>query len=360
MATFSFHADLFVRVFNVTGEGNFPEGGRGSNILHTVKTKKELSSELKVTEKALEERVDKAREKLFKVREERIHPYKDDKILTDWNGLMIAALAKGSRAFGEEEFAGAAEKAADFILDKMRTPDGRLLHRYRGGEAGIRAHIDDYAFFVWGLLELFEATFKTKYLEAAIDLNDDMIEHFWDKNGKGFFSTADDGEALIVRQKDIYDGAIPSGNSVAMLNLVRLGRLMSRSDLEEKASAIGRAFSGSVGKYPAGYTQFMSGVDFLVGPSFEVVIAGPSNGKDTKKLLAFLAKDYTPNKVVIFRPTDIKAPQITSLAPFIKYYEGIKGKATAYVCRDYNCNLPTTDGDKMIELLRAGRTEGER
>lgn len=264
-------ADLVVEVFNVKRGGNYSEQATpkktGANILHVREPFKKLSSRLKMTEADLRSRLETARQKLFKVREQRIHPYKDDKILTDWNGLMIAALAKAAQAFNEPKYAEAAGRAADFILKDMRKPDdGRLLHRYRNGDAAIQAYVDDYAFLVWGLIELYETTFDVQRLQAALDLNKDLLEHFWDPKNGGFYFAADDGEALLTRQKVIYDGAVPSGNSVSMLNLLRLGRMTATTDFEKKAAQLGRVFSQNVSGGPSGHTLLMAAVDFGVGP----------------------------------------------------------------------------------------------
>ncbi len=349
-------ADLIIQVFNVEEGGNFSEEATGEktegNILHLRKPLAEIASLVGMPKGELESRVDSAREKLFSVREKRVHPYKDDKILTDWNGLMIAALAKGGQIFGEVKYVEAAERGAEFILKNMRNGDGRLLHRYREGEAGIQANVDDYAFLIWGLLELYEATFDIAYLKTALDLNTDLIEHFWDSENGGFYFTPDDGEDLIVRQKEIYDGAVPSGNSVAMLNLLRLGRMTANSDLEQKAAKIGRAFSKRVKQAPMAYTQLTVALDFGLGPSYEVIIAGNSQSDDTKNMLNALRKGFIPNKVVLLRPTERESPEITHIAEFTRDQLGLNGRATAYVCRNYECEFPTSDIDKMLELLK--------
>ncbi len=348
-------ADLFIRVFNVEKDGNFRDEATsqetGKNILHLRKPLKELASELKMPEQDIQMRVNKARKKLFAAREKRIHPYKDDKILTDWNGLMVAALAKGARAFDDPRYAEAAKGCVDFILKNMRDRGDRLFHRYREGEAAVMAYIDDYAFLTWGLLELYETTFDVSYIQAALDFNKVLFEHFWDEQGGGFYFTPDDGEDLIVRSKEVYDGAVPSGNSVAMLNLLRLGRMTANSDLEENAARIGRAFSSGVKQSPSGYTQLMVAVDFGIGPSYEVVLAGDSEADDTKAMLKSMRARFVPNKVVLLRPSEQESPDIIRVAPFTEGQTSIDGKATAYVCRDYVCKLPTTDADKMLELL---------
>lgn len=348
-------ADLIIQVFNVEKEGNFDEeatGRRtGGNILYLDSSFNEIASLLGLPMPELERRVEAAREKLFSVREKRVHPHKDDKILTDWNGLMIAALSKGAQAFGEPKYAEAAKRALGFILENMRKPDGRLLHRYRDGEAGIQGNLDDYAFLIWGLIELYEATFEVEYLKNALDLNDKQIEHFWDDHDGGFYFSADDGEELIVRQKEIYDGAIPSGNSVSMLNLLRLGRITANFELEKKAAQIGRSFSKTVKQYPSAYTQLMAALDFGLGPSYEVVIAGNPEAQDTKAMLQALRKEFLPNKVVLLRDTAKEKTDITAVAGFTKNQSSLGGKATVYVCLNYECKLPTVDIDKMLELL---------
>ncbi|MFC1892740.1 thioredoxin domain-containing protein [Chloroflexota bacterium] len=348
-------ANLALKLFNISEEGNFMDEVAGSknghNILHMTKPIDEFASELGMSITSLRAQIEEIREKLFAYREKRIHPHKDDKILTDWNGLMIAALAKGAQVFDEPRYASAARRAVDFILKDVRTAAGRILHRYRDGESGVTGHVDDYAFLIYGLLELYEATFDINYIRTAQDLNDDLIEYFWDHENGGFYFTADDGERLLVRQKEIYDGAVPSGNSVAMLNLLRLGRITASADLEQKAAKIGQAFHTNVSQIPSGHAQLMVAVDFAVGPSYEVVIAGSSQGDDTKKMLNAIQGIFVPNKIVILHPTGQKPPLIDHIVPFIKDYKSKNGKATAYVCLNYNCQLPTNDIGSALELL---------
>jgi len=350
-------AELVSRVFNVEPTGNFRDEATGTvsgtNIFHLNKTGSQLATLLGLPEEELQSRLEASRQKLFTERGKRVHPSKDDKILTDWNGLMIAAMAKASRVLNNPEYTRAAKRAADFILGKLRTPEGRLLHRYRGGEAGLAAHVDDYAFMIWGLLELYEATFEVSYLQAALDLNETMLRLFWDDQEGGFYFTADDGEALLTRQKEIYDGAVPSGNSVAALNLLRLGRITARAGLEEKASRIGRVFARNVRKAPSAFTQLMVAVDFAVGPSCEVVIAGDSEAEDTGAMLAALRGVYVPNKVVLLRASEQQPPEITRIAGFTEAQTPLKESATAYICLNYSCKQPTTDTGEMLELLQA-------
>jgi uncharacterized protein len=350
-------ADFIAQVFNIEKDGNFTEQatGRksGASILHLRKPLGEMASDLNLSQQDLQTHLEVIRQKLFAYRKKRVHPMKDDKILTDWNGLMIAALAKGAQAFDEPEYAELACRSADFILANMRKANGRLWHRHRGEWTGVEANLDDYAFLVWGLIELYEATFDASHLESALELAGDMIRHFWDEDGGGFYLGPDDGESLLVRKKEIYDGAIPSGNSVAMLNLLRLGRMTANSELEEKAAKIGRAFSKSVKPSPAAHNQLMIALDFGIGPCYEVVIAGNAQAQDTKAMVKAVRTRFLPNKIVLLNPSEQESPGIARLAEFTKNQSSIGGRPTAYVCQNYNCKLPTTDINKMLELLDA-------
>ena len=350
-------AEFAIQIFNVEKDGNFTGeiiGQKtGKNILYLKKSLKELAVDLGVTEHTMKSRLEEARKKLLAERENRIHPYKDDKILTDWNGLMIAALSKGAQVFDEPIYTEAAKKAVDFIFKNMMRNDGRLLHRYRDGQAAVLANANDYAFFIWGLIELYEATFEIRYLQNAVNLSNDLLKHFWDEKEGGFYFTADDSEKLLIRWKDVYDGAVPSGNSVAMLNFIRLGRMTGNRAFEEKAMQIGKVFSRRVSQSPIAYTQFMTAIDFIVGPSYEIVIAGKSGAEDTKVMLKTMRERFIPNKVALLCPAEAESPVMSCLAEFTRNLLSIEGKATAYVCQNYTCKLPTTDIEKMLKLLNA-------
>lgn len=347
-------AELLIKTYNIEKSGNFSKEASGEktglNMLYLKKPFPELAASFGMSAGDFESRIDDARKKLFEFREKRVHPHKDDKILTDWNGLMIAALSRGASAFNEPLYNDAARRAADFILDKMRDSKGRLLHRYRDGEVGIRGNIDDYSFFICGLLDLYESTFDVRYLKTAIDLQSQMTELFWDNKNGGFYFTANDAEVLIVRNKEIYDGAIPSGNSVALMNLLKLSRITGDVSYEEMAAKIIRAFSPAVEQAPMAYTQLLASLDFAIGPSYEVVVVGDPDSPDTKEMLAALRKIYAPSKVLIFKGIDDKSV-IETVAEFTKGQSSIEGKATAYVCLNHICKLPTTDLNKTLELL---------
>ena len=348
-------APFFFEVFNIEKNGNFIEqlvGHRtGENIVFRTKPWGVLGTENKIEEQLLWLRIDAARQKLFEVRKSRVPPLKDDKILTDWNGLMIASFAKAAAALAEPKYAEAASNAAHFILQKMRNPDGSLLHRFRGGDAAIQANLDDYAFMVWGLLELYQTTFDVTFLRHAVELNDYLLAHFWDDLAGGFFFTSDTGEKLLVRTKEIYDGAVPSGNSVAYLNLMRLARITGRTELERKSEQLERAFSQQVGPMASAHTLFLAGLDFRIGPSYEVVIAGRTETGDTAEMLVAMQKIFAPNKVLVFRPEGDHIPEIVQIAPFTEAQKTIEGNATAYICQNQVCSVPTTSVRKAIEQI---------
>ena len=348
-------ANLIITMSKMSQQGNFLEEATrtptGRNIIYWDEPPTTVAESLGLSPDELNTRLDHIRPILFEAREQRIHPQKDDKILTDWNGLMIAALAKAGRAFHEPTYVEAASKSADFILTTMRNEDGRLLHRYRDDEAALLANIDDYAFLIWGLLELYEATFNLTYLEQAIALNIELETHFWDEQAGAFYFTPDDGETLIARQKVIYDGAIPSGNSIAMLNLLRLGRITADATYEARAYQVSQAFQAQIEAGPTAYSQLMSALEFGVGPSYEVIIVGEENAPDTEAMLTALRDQYVPNKVVLLRSPGDDAPLI-DLADYTKYYHAIDEQATAYVCQNYICEFPTTDPAKMVTLLK--------
>ncbi|MDD3856574.1 MAG: hypothetical protein PHP43_00820 [Methanoculleus sp.] len=294
---------------------------------------------------------EEGRRKLLAARERRVRPDRDDKILTDWNGLMIAALAKAARAFDEPNYLAAAERAAAFVLANLRGADGRLLHRYRGGEAGLSATLDDYAFMIWALIEVYEASFAPRYLQTAVGLSRDLIARYWDCNQGGFFFVPDDAD-VPVRQKPIYDGAIPSGNSVAMYALFALGRMTANLEFEGTAGRIRRVFAGTVSDSPTACSHFLTGLDFMLGPNFEVIISGVAGAQDTKAMIDAIRSHYAPDAVVIFRPSDEEEPEITRVAGFTRDIVTIGEKATAYVCTNYACDIPTTDPDEMVHLVR--------
>ena len=348
-------AAFFCKAFNITADGNYYEEATreftGTNIPFLNKDTDVVAHENGMTESDLLVKIESLRKRLFDVRKQRIHPLKDDKILTDWNGLMIAALAKGAQAFNQSRYAEAAKKAADFVLTRLRTSDGKLLKRYRQGDAGLPAHLDDYAFMIRGLLELYEATFEIQYLKSAIELNRIMTELFFDKDNGGFFFTASGGEELIMRPKEIYDGATPSGNSVTALNLIKLNRITGKEEYARTAESIGRTFSDNISKVPMLYAQFLIAFDFVIGPSYEIVIAGNLNDESTRQMLGSVRSVFIPNKIILLKSPDSSA-ELSDIAPFTEHQVMKNGKATAYVCQNFACSEPTNEVSEMITILK--------
>jgi uncharacterized protein YyaL (SSP411 family) len=336
--------DLAVTLFGVKIEGNYDEPTRrrnGKNILHLAKSLEQVAAESNLTLDKLILKLGKIRKGLFETRKKRVNPEKDDKVLADWNGLMIAALARASRVFGEQKYLKAAVKAADFVLEKMKAENGTLYHRYAKGEKAIGGFLDDYAFLVWGLIEIYEACFEDEYLQTAVELTKTMIARFWDEKDGGFYFTAKNAEQVIHRRKEAYDGALPSGNSVALLNLLRLARLSGDSIYEEKASRISKTFSGEVKRAPTAHTFMLLGVNFAIGPAFNVILVGDPDEDSMRNMLKVLGENYLPNMVISLRHAG-KA----NLG-----YEKIDDKATAYVCRGQTCMPPTNKTKKMLKLL---------
>ncbi|TXT53512.1 MAG: hypothetical protein BAJALOKI1v1_2390004 [Promethearchaeota archaeon] len=350
-----YNEDMFAQIYNITSSGNYREEATkqetGKNILHLTESFEEIADKYGLSLSELKEKLEKMQKLLFLEREKRIHPQKDDKILVDWNGLMIAALAKGARVLKDDTLLTAAEKAFGFVSNNLIESNGTLLHRYRDGQADFNAFLDDYAFLIWASLELYESTFNVKYLDFALSLNEKLFTHFWDENIGAFYFTSDEGEDLIVRQKEIYDGAIPSGNSVAMLNLLKLGFYTGDLELERKAEIISQVFAEKIKNNPSTFCMLMCAVDFAMGPSYKVVITGNSKGDDTINLIEELQNKFYPNVLIIKKPTEVNDSKILTIAEFITEYTTLDEKATAYVCFNQGCKPPTTKKSQMIQYI---------
>jgi len=329
----------FCQIYDITEKGNF-EGRSIANLLSKLPDHEELI------------RLEGWRQKLFTEREKRIHPHKDDKILTAWNGMMIAALAFGSRVLANDSYRQAAERAVNFIVKNLRREDGRLLARYREGEAMYPAYALDYACLIWGLIELYQAGMDAGFLELALELNRDMERYFWDEEKGGFFLYGNDAEELLARPKEIYDGAIPSANSVAILNLLRLARLSGENALEEKAARAIEYFAGSIRQAPGGHSLFLTALFNYQQPGQEIVIVGDATDSSTKSMLQLVNQRFLPTSLLVFK--DISNPQVNleAIIPFIRDMTAADGQSTAYVCSGFTCQQPTTDPKQLLELLQ--------
>lgn len=340
-------------VFNVSPSCNFHEessdGQHNVNILHRTKTYAELSKELGLSEQQVQLREEDIRNKLFSVRKKRIHPHKDDKLLTDWNGLMIAALSFSGRALDNKAYIKQAAEAFEFIEKKLMDPSGMLWHRYRDGEAALTGTLDDYAFMVWASIELYEATFERKYIQRAVQLADYVMKCFHDEVNGGFYFTSTQAEKLIVRTKEFYDGAIPSGNSVMLYNLLRLNRFTADSKYEVAANKFVDHFSNAIIRATSGSSFALCALDFLFGPSYEIVLACPSNDEQTNTAIEKLNEIYLPNKIVILQnESDIEQKLRYE---YLSNYKPIENKPTYYVCKNFMCNLPTNDFADVLAQL---------
>jgi uncharacterized protein YyaL (SSP411 family) len=322
------------------GSGAMPSDAR--QVLRLSRELDAIAERHKMDVTALAKHIEELRRKLFDVREKRVHPLKDDKILTDWNGLMIGALAHGARALGEPRYAETAQRAADLVLAKLRDEHGRLLKRMRGDDAGLPAAVDDYAFVIHGLIELYETDFDARRLEQAIALERTFTADFWDAKEGGYFFAPTTSDAWSDRGKDAYDGALPSGNSVAAVDLLSLARLTGDASYAERAERIFKAFAKLVERRPSAFTQMMIALELASSPPLDVVIAGRADASDTAAMLASLRARWLPNAFVLLRP-DGDDPAIARIAPFTKDQKSDGGRARAYVCRNFACERPIDD-----------------
>ncbi|RKD31785.1 thioredoxin domain-containing protein [Thermohalobacter berrensis] len=332
--------ELFSKYYDISKEGNF-EGKNIPNLIKQDIDKIQNDDDIK-------NNLDILRQKLFLFREKRTHPHKDDKILTSWNGLMIAAMAIAGRVFNRLQYIDAARRAVDFIFKKLVRDDGRLLARYRDGHSAYLGYLEDYAFLIWGLIELYQATFNIEYLDKAKKLNDEMIRLFWDEKDGGFYLYGKDSEQLIVRPKEIYDGAIPSGNSVAALNMLRLAKLTKDESLREKVQIMFETFGGRVKESPNSYTHFMMALLFNNVENKEVVLAGNKGDNSTKDFIKEINNRFLPFTTVLLNDNNEKLEKIV---PFVKEQKKIDDNATAYVCEKYSCIEPTTDIKSFSGIL---------
>ncbi len=350
-------------IFNLQADGNFTDEatGRknGTNILHMTRTWKAWGRQLGIPAQSLAEKWEALRRKLFDHRRQRVAPLKDDKVLTDWNGLMIAALALAARVLEADPYAAAAQKAVDFIQSHLTDAGGRLLHRYRKAEAVIEAQAGDYAYLIMGLIELYRTTFRTDLLSYAISLQQDLDAGFWDERQGGYFLTPAGHTQLPVRPKEIYDGALPSANSVAFSNLLLLARLTGNHRYEERADRLSSAFAGTIRRQPVAFTHFLNGLDLALGSGQEVVVAGREAADDTMGILKALRTPYAPHLVTLLK-SDRNGEALGRLAGFTSGLTVEKGLATAHICVGSNCKNSTTEVDTMlVHLLKKEKTSGD-
>jgi len=340
---------LFCYCYDVTPQGNW----EGQNILNRVKPHAQAARMLGLSETDLAGVLADCRRQLFARREARVHPGRDDKILAGWNGLMIAAMARAGSILEEPRFTTAAARAADFVLTRMRGTDGRLLHTFKDGNARLRAYVDDYACVIDALVDVYQATFEARFLDAALGLAADMIRQFGDEQDGGFFFTPHDHEPLIARNKDLHDNATPSGNGTAAGALLRLALLSGRTDLEECAQRTLEMLSGEMTRVPMAAGQALLALDDLLGPTYEIVVVDGLSRDGSTDVLRALHDRFLPAKVVARRPPNTDDSNLpASLRPLLDGKRSLDGQTTLYVCQRGACQAPVAGLPAIEELLR--------
>ncbi|WP_457639339.1 thioredoxin domain-containing protein [Persephonella sp.] len=335
--------ELFRQVFKITEEGNYREEhtGRptGRNILYMDRKPEEKAVELNIPPDKLKEKIKIWRKKLFEERKKRVHPFKDTKILTDWNGLAVAGFAKASVI--NRKYLETAEKTAEFLLSAVKKPDETLFHMYKDGEAEVNGFLDDYAFLVWGLIELYQHSFKEKYVIEAVNLTHSMIELFKSSEG-GFYQTEKSAEELPVRPMEGYDGAVLSGSSVAVYNLFRLYRLTGNTVFRDTALEAVERFSEKISTLPEGYSMMILALDFFETGGRDFVIAGKKTEKVEKKILSV----YDPYRSVVIK----KDEKLSEIVPYVSNIP-VGEKTELYICENFSCSLPVSDIDRIDEMF---------
>jgi uncharacterized protein YyaL (SSP411 family) len=340
-------ADIFAYVYDVTPEGNW----EGHNILNRTKTFTQDARMLRMSDDDLRRSLQESRRKLREARDRRIWPARDEKALTSWNGLMIGALALAARALDVSAYADMARRAADFLLTRMRTAAGRLLRTYStGAEPKLNAYLEDYAYLIDGLVSLYEATFEPRWIKDALDLTGVMIEQFWDPAQQGFFYTGRDHEALIARTKDPHDSSVPSGNSMAVMALLRLYHLTGRTDLGDKAEATLRLFRGLMAESPYVAGQMLIALDFYLGPVDEFAVVGDSTAADTRQVLRAIFGHFRPNKVVALKAARGEAEAGEELLGLLEG-KPPAAEVTTYLCRNFACQAPWVGAESALAVL---------
>ena len=347
-------AALAKRHFGTAPAGNYRDEATrqltGANVLTRAVPAETLAAALHAEQQAVDARLQLIRERLLAARAGRPRPLLDDKVLADWNGLMIAALALAGRLLDKPDWTDAATRAADFVLAELRDASGALLHRFRDGEAALPGNLADHAFMSWGLFELYQATFDPRWLRESATLQDIVHARFQDEARGGFFLIDADQDELPARPKELYDGAIPSGNGVAAYNALRLGRLLGRPEWE----AVGRralAASTDLAQHPDAHAFHLVAAAFL-DESREVVLVGEEGDADLEALLGTWRRTYAPDAVALFRPADDEAAHdLLALAPDAQPMTPVGGKAAAYVCRRFACDAPVTTPAALAAAL---------
>jgi hypothetical protein len=347
---------LFHR-YGVLEEGNVANDPHaeftGRNILYQANELEDTALHFGVSVEQVRAGLERAEQALLKARRRRPRPHLDDKVLTSWNGLMISALALGGAVLEEPRYATAARRAAEFLIARMVDPQsGILLRRYRQGDAAIPGFLDDYALFVQALLDLYETQFDRRHLDLAVRLTAKQRELFEDSAEGAFFSTAASDTALLLRVKEDYDGAEPSGNSVAAMNLLRLAQMTNRKELEEAAERLLAAFAPRLTAAPAALPQMLAACEFRLGQPRQIILVGDREGDDTRELLRTLNSRFVPHRMVLLVDSPEARQAFAAAIPAIAAMERTAGRASAYVCRNYTCQMPVSEAARFAELIQ--------
>ncbi len=336
--------EIFCRYYDVTDVGNFEH----RNILHPTLTFEQLSKLFRRDTDEASRVIAEARQKLFTAREKRVKPFRDEKILTSWNGLMISAFAEAYKVLGIAHYLEIAGQATEFLFAHLYQ-NGRLFRSFKDGQAKFNAYLDDYAFFVAALIDLYEATFERSYLDRAVELTEVLLAHFEDTHEGGFFFTSSDHETLISRSKAAFDGAIPSGNSVAAFNLLRLSYLLENPDYLTKAEQVLRLFYDAMEQNPFGFSNMLGALDFFLRRPKEIVLLGDKNAAATTEMLGRIHRLFVPNKTI--RCLDTQGAAEEKIPSVLAGRTQVDGTLTVYVCHNFTCSLPVTEWGALQELL---------
>ena len=340
--------EVFAGYYGVTAGGNF----EGKNILNIRQDPEEFAETKGLTADQLGDIINRGSKALLEVRDQRIHPMRDDKVLASWNGLMLRSFAEAAAALGRPDYLAVAIKNAEFLAGSMKS-GGRLLRTYRDGQAKLLGYLEDYSFVIDGLLALYEATFDLRWLDEAVTLADSMIELFWDEGIGGFYDTGSDHETLVVRPRDVFDNAQPCGGSVASDVLLRLAVFTGNNDYSAKAAVPLRSLHQTMSQSPGGTGHWLSALDFYVSPPKEIAVIGPRDDPATQALLDTVFHRFLPNKVVMGVETPL-IPAVDNSEADIPLLAGrgmVGGLPSAYVCQNYACQLPVTDPADLAEQL---------
>ena len=339
-------AALFNGFFGVTQRGNF----EGANILNITARAADFAERQGIPLEQLVGVIQRGKQALWVEREKREHPLLDDKTLASWNGLMLRAFAEAGAALERQDYLDAAARNAEFLLTALR-PEGQLLRTYREGQAKLPGFLEDYSFVADGLLSLYEATFERRWLNAAVELADEMIDLFWDESAGAFYDTGTGHEELVIRPRDVFDNAQPCGGSVASDVLLRLSVATGNEDYASKAVSPLRTLAELMGRAPAGTGRWLAALDFYLSTPKEVAVIGPSSDSATAALLRTVNGRYLANRLIV--GADSEDAATASGLPLLAGRGMVDGKPTAYVCENYACQLPVTDPEALASQLSA-------